>query len=224
MDQSSLAPKHNPTIFFEVKKTWSNAPRSLSEETVAQLLETLQSTAITPLRTRDWAIVELLYDCMLRPCEACGLDLSNVDFESRKILVLGKGGKERVIDLIPAASYALSSYLLHSRPVLLRMSTTRSFFVSVRGRRLSRQHIWGIVSAALPEAYPYKLRHSGAKHLSDHGASLEDIQEGLGHKDPSTTAIYTEGVSTENLAEAHRRFHPRAKKHGRPDSRPNRRG
>jgi integrase/recombinase XerD len=111
----------------------------------------------------------------------------------------------------------LAKYLESGRPALVTKRTGGEVFLSVRGRKLTNQRIWQVLGALgkraglEKEVYPHLLRHSFATHLLEGGADLRIIQEMLGHADISTTQIYTH-VSSKQLHQAHRKFHPRAKK------------
>jgi integrase/recombinase XerD len=90
-------------------------------------------------------------------------------------------------------------------------------FLGVRGRRMSRQHVWAVLqqhgeAVGIAERLsPHVLRHSCATHLLDHGADLRVVQELLGHASISTTQVYTK-VSQERLWAVYREAHPRARR------------
>jgi integrase/recombinase XerC len=160
---------------------------------------------------RDAAVLGLLYGSGLRIAEALGLkrmDVGNRD----AITVTGKGGKQRMVPLLPqvgklVAEYvALCPYDLPPDGVL---------FVGAKGGPLSPRVIQLAMARlrgalGLPEtATPHALRHSFATHLLARGGDLRAIQELLGHASLSTTQIYT-AVDAERLIEAYRTAHPRA--------------
>jgi integrase/recombinase XerD len=168
------------------------------------------------LRTRDRALVELLYGTGARISEAVGLDVDDLDAEAGIVRLLGKGGKQR---LVPVGSFALeaaSAYLVRVRPALAAAGTgTAALFLNARGGRLSRQSAWNVLRRAAERAgiaatvSPHTLRHSFATHLLDGGADVRVVQELLGHASVTTTQIYTL-VTVDKLREVYATAHPRA--------------
>jgi integrase/recombinase XerD len=168
------------------------------------------------LRTRDRALVELLYGTGARISEAVGLDVDDLDAEAGIVHLLGKGGKQR---LVPVGSFALeatSAYLVRVRPALAAAGTgTAALFLNARGGRLSRQSAWNVLRRAAERAgiaatvSPHTLRHSFATHLLDGGADVRVVQELLGHASVTTTQIYTL-VTVDKLREVYATAHPRA--------------
>lgn len=158
---------------------------------------------------RDRAWLELLYGAGLRLRELTGLHRRDFDPEQQLVRVLGKGGKERICPVGPAATEAVLRYLE------LCPYQADALFVSGRGQPLSPRFIESafrlyLTESGLEGAYsPHKLRHSFATHLLNNGADLRSVQELLGHARLSTTQIYT-GVSTQRLREVYQAAHPRA--------------
>jgi integrase/recombinase XerC len=162
---------------------------------------------------RDTAVLALLYGSGLRISEALGLKRKDAPIKGRDMLrVTGKGGKTRVVPVLPIVREAVERYL-----ALLpqKLGSDDPLFVGVRGRELSPRIIQLRIASAraalgLPEtATPHALRHSFATHLLGAGADLRAIQELLGHASLSTTQGYTE-VDREHLLQAYSRAHPRA--------------
>jgi integrase/recombinase XerD len=169
---------------------------------------------------RDRALLELLYAAGLRISEALGLDLDDLDLDGGSARVLGKGDRQRVVPVGDVAIGWLTRYLDVGRPVLTAADRSRStrggpVFLSDRGRRLGRNHAWGVVKRAAASAglgahvSPHTLRHSFATHLLEGGADLRVVQELLGHASISTTQIYTH-LTGERIREVYARAHPRA--------------
>lgn len=192
-------------------------PRELPTVAPLSLLESLIATpdASTPLGVRDRAILELLYATGVRVSELTGLDLGDVDFAGGTIRVMGKGSRERIVPIHPAASRCLRSYLDSGRSQLASAKTGSEFFLNRLGTRLSSggvrrmldRHLQALGASA--ELTPHALRHSFATHLLEGGADLRTVQELLGHVALSTTQIYTH-VSTKHLRDVHKGAHPRA--------------
>ncbi|MEZ0050311.1 integrase/recombinase XerD [Mycobacterium sp. MAA66] len=194
-------------------------PKSLSVDDVLALLEGAggDSDADTPLTLRNRALLELLYSTGSRISEAVGLDLDDIDVESRSVLLHGKGGKERLVPIGRPAVGALEAYLVRGRQELaLRGKGTPAIFLNARGGRLSRQSAWQVLQDSAERAgitaavSPHTLRHSFATHLLEGGADVRVVQELLGHASVTTTQIYTL-VTVSALREVWAGAHPRAR-------------
>ena len=215
---------HDPTINIESPKAWKVLPKSLAEPEVAEMLERAAMAAEHPqaqaTALRDRAILEVLYAGGLRVSEITGLGTGDLALDAGRVLVRGKGDKERIVPLGNSAILALDEYLRLGRPHLARISTRRKtssprldttrLFLSLRGMPLTRQWIWHLVKASNKSASPHKLRHSCATHMVEHGADLRSVQTMLGHADISTTQVYTH-LALGRLKAVHRDHHPRAK-------------
>lgn len=189
-------------------------PKALSIEEVEQLLGAVEPTTAIGLRTR--ALVELLYSSGTRISEALALDVDDLSFDDRVVVVRGKGNKQRLVPIGSPARAALDAYLVRVRPQFSeRGKATPALFLNERGARLSRQSAWGDLEALARTAKlshrvsPHSLRHSFATHLLNGGADIRVVQELLGHASVTTTQIYTK-VSVEALREIYTRAHPRA--------------
>jgi integrase/recombinase XerC len=163
---------------------------------------------------RDRAALELLYGSGLRVGEVAGLSLDRVHLRSRRVLVLGKGAKEREVPISEYAAEALGGYLREGRP---RMAPegSRHLFFNRRRKPFSERDIRSMVqrygATLLPgrRVTPHTLRHSFATHLLEGGADIRAVQELLGHASVATTQRYTH-VSRRRLFDAYDRAHPRA--------------
>ena len=162
---------------------------------------------------RNAAVFALLYGCGLRISEALGLDRGEAPRTTSDALrVTGKGGKQRIVPVLPVVVEAIAEYL---RLCPWRPGPEGPLFVGVEGGRLNPRMIQrameGLRGAlGLPSsATPHALRHSFATHLLAGGGDLRAIQELLGHASLSTTQVYTE-VDTSRLMAAYRAAHPRA--------------
>ena len=194
-------------------------PKSLTLDEVLALLEAAggDSESDGPLTLRNRALLELLYSTGARISEAVGLDLDDVDTQSRAVLLHGKGGKQRLVPIGRPAVAALDAYLVRGRPDLARRGRgTPAIFLNARGGRLSRQSAWQVLQDAAARAgissavSPHTLRHSFATHLLDGGADVRVVQELLGHASVTTTQIYTM-VTVHTLREVWAGAHPRAR-------------
>ncbi|MGB7362969.1 MAG: site-specific tyrosine recombinase XerD [Rhodococcus sp. (in: high G+C Gram-positive bacteria)] len=191
-------------------------PKSLPVDQVFSLLDAVAGEAAdTPRGLRDRALLELLYSTGARISEAVGLDVDDIDTESRSVVLRGKGSKERVVPVGRPAIDALDAYLVRGRPSLISRATP-ALLLNVRGGRLSRQSAWQVLQTAAERAgigghvSPHTLRHSFATHLLDGGADVRVVQELLGHASVTTTQIYTL-VTVTTLREVWAEAHPRAR-------------
>ena len=201
----------NPLIGLPMPKTEKRLPRFLTEQEVTQLLEAPVKLAPELLK-RDRALLELMYSSGLRRSEVCGLNVGDLDMLAGGVRVFGKGSKERWVPVGKTALKALRDYL-STRPVTGSRDED-PLFVSNKGKRLSDASIpliltrWARAAKLLKTVTPHALRHSFATHLLDRGCDLKSLQEMLGHKNLSTTQVYTH-VSLEHLKKVYERTHPR---------------
>lgn len=194
-------------------------PKSLTLDEVVSLLEAAggERESDGPLTLRNRALLEVLYSTGARISEAVGLDIDDVDTESRSVLLRGKGGKQRLVPIGRPAVSALDTYLVRGRPDLARRGKgSPGIFLNARGGRLSRQSAWQVLqdsaeAAGIASAVsPHTMRHSFATHLLDGGADVRVVQELLGHASVTTTQIYTL-VTVSALREVWAGAHPRAR-------------
>jgi site-specific recombinase XerD len=166
---------------------------------------------------RDSAILELFFSTGLRLAELRSLNAKDLNFQTREISVRGKRSKLRVVFLSDKAVESLKEYLDarldHLDPLFIR-NHQQAVHTMPPGEnfRLSRISIYNVVkkyaraAGIMSNPSPHTLRHSFATDLLRNGADLRSVQELLGHKDLSTTQIYTH-VTNPQLKEVHRKFH-----------------
>lgn len=207
----------DPTTSIEKSRAGRSLPKALRIDQVRALLEEVQARP-GAIGLRDTALLELLYGTGARISEIIALSADDLDIEGDfpHLRLFGKGRKERLVPLGQYAIEAVQSYLRYGRPELAaKGSGEHALFLNKRGRRLSRQSAWEIISTAATlagiddDVSPHTLRHSFATHLLEGGASIRDVQELLGHASVNTTQIYTK-VSISTLREVHAATHPRA--------------
>lgn len=200
---------NNPAELISAPKKPGRLPDVLSVNEMMKLLSEMPEN--TPLEIRSKAILTLMYAAGIRVSECAGLDLTDVDFESERIRVLGKGSKERVIPAGKVALKMLKRYL-GVREELIK-DEREALFLTKTGKRISTRAILTIVkdaaarSGCFKNVHPHTFRHSYATHLLKNGASIRVIQELLGHSSLSTTQVYTH-LSKKELKENFDRFHP----------------
>ncbi len=176
------------------------------------MLSTVGDSAPEPwIAARDAAVVTLLYGCGLRISEALSLTFADVPL-GPVLRITGKGGKERLVPVLPAAQAAVSAY---TDLLPFALAPADALFRGARGGPLSPRLVQMAMERArnalgLPAtATPHALRHSFATHLLSAGGDLRVIQELLGHASLSTTEAYT-AVDAARLMEVYARAHPRA--------------
>ena len=163
---------------------------------------------------RDRAVLELLYGSGLRVGEVAGLTCAQIDLDRGRVLVRGKGDKEREVPMSEHAVDSLDVYLSAGRPTMAGGDHTSLFF-NRRGKPFSGRDIRAMVEQyagrLLPgrRVTPHTLRHSFATHLLEGGADIRAVQELLGHASVATTQRYTH-VSRTRLFQAYEQSHPRA--------------
>jgi integrase/recombinase XerC len=187
-------------------------PRPLTVEGARDMIDGVGEQARTDwIAARDIAVVTLLYGCGLRISEALGL--TGAAHPLPEVLrIIGKGGKERVVPVLPVTQAAVARYA-----TLCPYDLTRPdpLFRGARGGALNPRLIALVMEKTrmqlgLPaSATPHAMRHSFATHLLSAGGDLRSIQELLGHASLSTTQAYT-AVDAARLMEVYDKAHPRA--------------
>ncbi|MGV8937455.1 MAG: tyrosine recombinase XerC [Allorhizobium sp.] len=164
------------------------------------------------IAARDAAVLTLLYGCGLRISEALDLSPPAIAPGTTTLRITGKGGKTRLVPILPIAIAAVETY---KTLCPYHLDADQPLFRGARGGKLQpaiiQREMQRLRSAlGLPEtATPHALRHSFATHLLSAGGDLRTIQELLGHASLSTTQVYT-GVDSARLLEVYERAHPRA--------------
>lgn len=203
-----------PTAVLSTRapKFQKKLPRPLTEDGARAMLETVEMQSLEPwIAARDTAVVTLLYGCGLRISEALNLTCAAAPLPA-SLVITGKGGKDRVVPVIPAARNAVDAYL---RLCPHHQTPEAPLFRGARGGKLNPRLIQKAMEQArmqlgLPSsATPHAMRHSFATHLLGAGGDLRAIQELLGHASLSTTQGYT-AVDTARLMEVYDRTHPKA--------------
>src|SRR5690606_10377646 len=161
---------------------------------------------------RNAAVLTLLYGCGLRISEALGLAGDELREDDTVLRITGKGGKARLVPVLPVALQAVAAY---RRLCPYDLAGGEPLFRGARGGKLQPATIQRAMTRLrgalnLPDtATPHALRHSFATHLLARGGDLRTIQELLGHASLSTTQVYT-GVDSARLLDIYDAAHPRA--------------
>ena len=165
-------------------------------------METLRKGCVTP---RDFAVIETLYCTGCRCSELTGLDITDVDFNTREVKLFGKGKKYRSSYLSARGVIALKEYLDS------RIDSNSALFVSTKKpwSRLKNGGVEWIVTcvakrSGIEEVYPHRIRHTFATDALDSGMDITDLQTILGHSSVDTTLIYAK-VNPESVQNSHKK-------------------
>ena len=215
----------NPALQIKGPGRAKSLPKTLEIAEVDLLLQAARVTGRTEAdRLRNTCLMELLYATGMRVSELVSLPVSAARGDPNMLLILGKGGKERMVPLSPPARAALAVWLSTRDGIEEKRETeghkpSRFLFPSrSKDGHLTRHRFYllikelAVAGGVSPEKVtPHTLRHAFATHLLANGADLRAIQALLGHADIATTEIYTH-VLDARLAELVHQHHPLAKK------------
>lgn len=200
---------------IELGKMQDRTIKFLSDDELKKLLQTPDTSKIRGLRDR--AILEVLFSTGLRVSELVSLNKDQTNLNEGEFGIIGKGGRARVVFLTDAAKYALKKYADARRdpyrPLFVRYSGPKSKDgLTDEKSRLTARSIQRMIdkyrkrAGILFRIGPHVLRHSFATDLLGAGADIRSVQEMLGHKNISTTQIYTH-ITNVRLKEVHQKFH-----------------
>ena len=212
--------KDNPAADVLTPKQEKPLPKFLSEDEIKQLIAAAKECS-GPKGRQMTAMLELMYASGLRVSELVSLPENCINFDRRQVFVRGKGSKERVVPVAPAAIQAVFDYL-EQRDCFIREGR-RSIWLfpskSSRSGHISRDTFFkrlkelAVKAGIYPSRVtPHVLRHSFATHLLNHNADLRSVQKMLGHESINTTEIYTH-ILSDKLLETVQKLHPLAGKH-----------
>lgn len=205
--------KNRAVLQVASPKVPHSVPKPLTVDRAADVVDAGPGAELDWVMARDTAVLLLLYGAGLRIAEALGLKTKDAPTGAREVLrIKGKGGKERLVPMLPVVRAAVERYMaLCPYP----LEADEALFRGAKGGPLSPR----IIQLAMerlranlglpPTATPHALRHSFATHLLSAGADLRQIQELLGHASLSTTQVYTE-VDRERLLAVYDAAHPRS--------------
>jgi integrase/recombinase XerD len=184
-------------------------PPYLTQAEVRSILEVCDPE----LQLRDRAVLEVLYSSALRISELVRLDLPDIDFGGRTLLIRqGKGKKDRIVPIGRVAAKLTQRYVQTRR--VAAPCDARALFVDDMGNRITADAIARYILAPavrgagiVKHVTPHVLRHSCAIHMLERGAGVREVQQLLGHAKISTTQRYTNVVPIE-LKKTHAASHP----------------
>ena len=195
----------NPADGLARPKTPRTLPQALSRRDATSILDSIDGE--DPKSLRDRAVLETLYATGLRVSELASLRVDTVLGRDR-LVVKGKGGRDRVIPLGVHARDAIDVYLRAGRPALVQGRATSALWIGGRGADMSARTLRRLVRTRAG-TFPHALRHSFATHLLEGGADLSTVQQLLGHVELGTTQVYT-SLTRRHVRETYERSHPRA--------------
>ena len=178
-----------------VQKIAKNLPKFLTKNEIQKLLN---ATKKGDEDVFAYAVLNLLFSSGIRVSELVNLKLKNFKIEEKLLMVTGKGIKDRYVPLRDEAIFAINDYLKKVRNLIPRPLIDKEIlFLNKNGRKYNRNSIYYLVrkyasiANIQKEISPHVLRHTFATVLINTGASVRHVQEMLGHKNVSTTEIYT---------------------------------
>lgn len=188
----------NPAQKIKFANRAKQLPKTLSQHDVEQLLNISQKIGTEKTRIRNFCLMQILYATGMRVSELVSLPLQSARGNPQLLYIKGKGSKERLVPLSPAARNALQAWLLE-REKAEKFQPSRYLFPSkAQTGHITRQHFFLLIKKfarhiglAPDMVSPHILRHAFATHLLENGADLRSIQMMLGHSNLATTEIYT---------------------------------
>ncbi|MCL4802880.1 MAG: tyrosine recombinase [Anaerolineae bacterium] len=199
--------EENPTLDIDSPKVKKRLPQTLSFAEVERLLEAPMGNN-SPKNLRDLTLLNILYETGMRVTEVVSIQIDDLSPDRTMLSSPTRQGEAREIPLEENTTALLKEYLAEGRPQLAKDKVEKALFLNHRGEKLTRQGLWLIIKGYARQAglntevTPHTLRHSFAVHRLSKGSKLEDIQRLLGHANISTTQIYTQMETSEELTEA----------------------
>lgn len=189
----------NPVKKIHHIKSKKSIKKAFSEEEIIRLQDSCTSK-------RDRALIDFLYSTGVRVSELCRLNITDIDFNNKELIVFGKGNKERIVYFDSRTKVHLNDYL-ESRDD----NNDALFVVSAEPHeRLTPAGVEYIVKmignkAGVKKCHPHRFRRTLATRLINRGMPIEQVQKLLGHTKIDTTLIYAQ-VDQSNVKSSHERF------------------
>ena len=143
---------------------------------------------------RNYAIAVILAYAGLRVSECISIRMTDIDFQARELLVIGKGNKQRIVFINDKISHAVREYLK------VRSSQAEYLFVSRNGGKLHRSSVNRFFNQCSDRITPHSLRHYFCSHALEMGYTIAEVANQAGHASERTTLIYT-NTSREQMKE-----------------------
>ncbi len=196
----------NPFLAVKIPHQKNKLPDYLFEDEIDELIDSFDLN--DDFEYRDRAIFETMYGCGLRVSEVANLKISDIDYSSNILHILGKGSKARIVPFYEIIGDLLNHWIKEIRPKYTINEEHEYVFVNNRGKQLTTRGIEYLLDKDVKkhgltmQVHPHTLRHSFATHLLDAGVDIRIVQELLGHENLSTTQIYTH-ITMEHLRETY---------------------
>ncbi len=206
--------KNNCFLLVKGLKKPQNLPRFFEYNELETLFDVPDLK--TALGQRNRLILELLYATGCRVGELVNIKVSDIFIKEQKILILGKGNKERYVYFGEYALKILELYLKDGREKI-NLYKSPYLFLNQHGRKITTEGVRYILDKLIEQTSvhkhisPHMLRHTFATHLLNEGCDLLSVQQLLGHESLRSTQIYTH-VTMDRLKEVYYASFPRAKK------------
>jgi len=187
-------------------------PKAISENQIIKVINLLKKERNKFTRSRNLALVYLLWGCGLRVSEA--LSLNNEHIKEDYLFITGKGNKERVIPILPEIKEKILQWTIIKKKI--KFDSNNALFINRLGQRLGARYVQKFIAKLRRELglnntfTPHSLRHSFATHLLMNGVNLRTLQTMLGHSSLATTQHYLKITNT-FAEEIYKKTHPRAK-------------
>ena len=197
----------NPMVKVVAPKSKKSLPVFIEEDQIASLLNEVQFEKGF-IGQRNKLIIELFYVTGVRLSELINIKISDVNFISQSIKVLGKRDKERIIPITSSVVNSLNNFLTNNQQ-------NTYLFADLEGKKLYNKLVYRIVNkyigkiSSVNKKSPHILRHTFATHMLNNGADINAIKELLGHANLSATQVYTHNT-IEKLKTVYKQAHPRA--------------
>lgn len=204
--------KINPTLSVRYPKKEKNLPKFVQYNDLTDMINVSKNGSFGE---RNNLIIELMYSTGVRVSELVNIKISDIDFQNKKIRIMGKGSYERFVFYGDYAESSLNDYINNLRGRLLNGKKSDYLFLNKSGEKITTRGIAKIIDKIISETSiktnvsPHTLRHTFATHLLDNGCDLRSVQEMLGHKNINSTEVYTH-VTSERLKSVYFRSHPRS--------------
>jgi len=203
----------NPAKLLKFPKKEQKAMQVFDIDSVIAMLDAPDKSE--PSGMRDALMLEMMYGTGVRVSELVGINLSDIDFSGMRMLIRGKGKKERIVPLADLHIDMINEYIDVKHKICPKyLPDNESLFINKYGNRLTDRSVRRIVEkylkiVGLPVDFsPHSFRHSFATHLLEGGADLRTIQQLLGHESLATTQKYTHMNLTE-LLRVYDKAHPK---------------
>lgn len=210
----------NPFLKISQLKTPKNLPSYVPEGKMTRIIDELLNGEAAEgedefIAKRNALLVLFLYSTGIRLAELIAIDRDDFDKGYSRLIITGKGDKQRVVPVISLLRDKIVGYVALIKALDICKSGEKALFLTKKGERISRIEVYRVIERQMKlmgvqgKRSPHVLRHSFATHLLNHGADIREIQELLGHSSLNATQVYTHN-SIAKLKEVYNDAHPRA--------------